>query len=88
LPVKVRCSCVEFAKYVTGHSGETWGNASRMRPSHLTPVVGDVVIFDGHVAVITDIKGDTLRIIEANYVSCKVTTREVDVSDPSIIGYR
>lgn len=80
--------CVEFAKKYTGRFG-TWGHGGRNLPITQTPQVGAVVVFNYiHVAVIKDIQGDTLFLIESNYQRrMRVSTRTISMHDPSIKGY-
>jgi hypothetical protein len=86
------CSCVSFAKALTGHLGETWGNAGNIQPNTTKPQIGFLVLLNegtyGHVAVIQSIVGDTIIIRESNYIPCKTGTRTLHISDPQIRGFR
>ncbi len=84
-------SCVEYAKWRTGHQNEFWGDAKDLEPTTKNPYTGGIVILaegSGHVAVIENIVGKILFISEANYIPGQKTERQIDMSDKSIIGYR
>lgn len=89
------CSCVLFAKRLTGFN-QPVGYAKNWPRNTDKPVVGGVVITNesssgsfntGHVAYITQVNGDSFKVIEGNYVRCKVSTRTIKVGDKKIIGY-
>ena len=42
----------------------------------------------GHVAVITDIQGNTLILTEANYIPGQISTRSLSLDDLVIRGYK
>lgn len=84
------CSCVIYAKALTGYS-QSVGYARNWPKNSLVPTVGGVVITNesrvGHVGVITAIDGDNITIIEANYSICRKTIRILNTSNPVILGY-
>lgn len=86
-------SCVEFAKWFTGHQGEEWGFAGDIEANSNLPIVGGLVLtnegpFKGHTGVITGITETHIAIIEANYVDDQVSTRSLSVDSTLIRGYR
>ena len=89
------CSCVAFVKRLTGFN-EPVGYAKNWPVNSKVPVVGGVVITNessfggvrtGHVAYISAIDGDTLTLLEANYVRCKQSTRKLNINDKRILGF-
>ncbi len=81
--------CVTFAKNYTGYYG-TWGNGGRSLPLTHTPQIGAVVVFNyTHVAVIKDIVGGRLVLIESNYYKSMHISigRTIAINDTSIRGY-
>lgn len=86
-PTRFRCSCIEYAKAFLNRTGEVWGNAWDLKPNDTKPRIGSLVLFKNHVGVVVRIE-DKITIVEGNYVPCKETYREIDFSDPSILGYR
>ena len=86
-------SCVEFAKWFTGHQGEEWGFAGDIEANSRLPVVGGLFLtyegpFKGHAGVITGITETHILVIEANYISGEVSTRSLSVDSSLIRGYR
>lgn len=86
VPSKLWASCVLTAKYMLGVN-ESWGHAKNMKPNTKSVEVGTVVLFSGHVAVVKAIEGDTLHIIEANWIPSKLSERSMLISDKSIRGF-
>ena len=88
LPKKsIYCSCVLYARYYSGRL--IYGNANTQKPTKFSnPQVNDWVLFGNHVAVVVKVDGETLTIIEANYSSCRVTNRTINVNDKSIVGFK
>ena len=93
--VKEACSCVLFAKKLTGYN-KSVGYAKNWPVNSKTPVVGGVVITNesssgsyqtGHVAYILKIEGETMTLIEGNYKRCQKSTRTMNIDDKKIIGY-
>ena len=85
------CSCIQYSKYVLGRLNEFWGNAWNLQPTSPDPYIGGLVLTSegpGHVAVITNIYWDSIKVIEANYVSCQITTRTIPLDSPVIRGFR
>lgn len=88
-------SCVEFAKYLTGHADgiSTYGIAGRIKPNVDTPEVGEWVLTKegpaGHVAVIVEIDSvnNWFRTDEANWTAGERTTRWLSLDDPKIRGF-
>ena len=84
-------SCVEFAKWYTGHQGESWGWAGKIEPTITVPKVGGYVLTkegNGHMAVITKVQDSYILIIEANYIPGQVSTRSLSLEDPLIRGFK
>lgn len=83
-------NCVMYAKYVLGHSGAL-GVAKDIKPNTQTPVVGGIVLTSegqfGHVAVILEVSDTSLLVTEANYIPDTISTRSIQLDDPSIRGY-
>ncbi len=81
------CSCVLYAKSLTGYS-QSVGAARNWPKNSPVPVVGGVVVTNesriGHVGVILSIDGDSITITEANYYRCKKSTRTILLSSPVI----
>lgn len=84
------CSCVIYAKALTGYS-QPVGNARNWPKNISYPVVGGVVItnesYAGHVGVITWVNGNDFAITEGNYLRCQKSTRILNTSNPAILGY-
>jgi len=85
------CSCVLWAEWESGLNPGVIGYAKNWPINSYTPIVGEVVILNegryGHVAVITAVNLDSIDIIEANYSTCRVTTRTLLLTNPDIRGY-
>lgn len=98
------CNCVEYAKYLLGKEGESWGIARTIKPNTKTPVIGDVMLTSesslGHVRVIIDETETAWLTDEANvdvithikdgavHKDCKPSKRWINKDDPFIRGYR
>lgn len=86
------CSCISYAKALTGHTDEIWGNAKQLEADSDIPWIGYLVLLDegpyGHVAVIKGIEGDKLLLTEANYIQCEVSERTISIFDTRIKGFR
>lgn len=90
MPEYVKGSCVLFAKWYTFREDESWGNARYIQPTRQTPYVGGMVKTNeggGHVAVIIKIEGDTLYVIESNFIKFQVSERMIEVTNNNIRGY-
>lgn len=91
-PESVYCSCVQFAKWYLGRQNESWGNANQIKPTTDTPYIGGQVLTKeglyGHLAVITDIRDGKLYLIEANYIPCGRSSRELSLDSSLIRGFR
>ena len=85
------CSCVSYFKYKVGLSQSiSLGNARDIFPWYLEPRDSGMVITyegGGHVAYYEK-RGDLLDLYEANYISCRVSTRTISSFDPVIRGFR
>lgn len=86
-------SCVAWAKYVLGHSqSKVWGNANQIQPTVAKPYVGGLVLTRegkfGHVAIIEKIEGNTLSVIEANYIPNVISTRSLSLDNTLIRGFK
>lgn len=92
VPPSAYCSCVIFAKQYLGIKNESWGVAINIKPTTDKPYAGGIVITKesklGHVAVIKEVVGNELHVIEANYKHCQKSERTISMDDPDIIGYR
>ena len=84
------CSCVLFAKSLTGYSSQV-GNARNWLKNSKVPVVGGVVItnesYAGHVGVVTAVRDGEFDIVEANYSRCRKGTRTIKIGSKIILGY-
>jgi hypothetical protein len=84
------CSCVLFVKSKTGFS-RSIGYARNWPKNTTAPQVGGVVITNesraGHVAYITGLNSESIEVIEANYVKCKVSTRTIPLNSKIIMGF-
>lgn len=84
------CSCVLYAKTLTGYE-KSIGLAKNWPINNQTPQIGAVVILNesylGHVAVVEAVFENTIVITEANYIPCKVGSRELNKNDKNIRGY-
>lgn len=85
------CSCVLYAKALTGYT-KSIGVARRWTKNSPVPVVGGVVITNespaGHVAFVAALDGDIMTLDEANYTRCKVTAgRKLNVNNPIVLGF-
>lgn len=86
----VECSCVTFAKQRVGREHETWGNAWEIEPNIDVPELGDFVLTTeggGHMAQLIGEENGAWSVIDANYVPCTVTIRELPKDSPVIRGY-
>lgn len=81
-------SCVYFAKKYLGIYG-TWGNGGRRLSLNSGPEVNAVLIFTYiHVAVVQQVNGNTLTIIESNYdLRGSIRVRTIEATDPTIRGF-
>lgn len=87
--------CVAFVRYALGDKGLNYsGNAIEwakfVNENH--PQIGDIVVFNygriGHVAIVYSISQNNFQVIEMNYKGPGVvSTREVSLNDPEVIGY-
>ncbi len=84
------CSCVTFVKGITGVQ-ESVGAARNWKINSTFPQVGGVVVtnesYYGHVAYIVAINGNTMTLVEANYIPCKKSERKMAIDDPRIKGF-
>lgn len=84
------CSCVNYAKSLTGFNTPI-GRAKNWPINSSIPVVGGVVVFKwlstGHAAVVTDVTETDFGIKEAHYVGCSITIRRIPLNNPTIIGF-
>ena len=86
-PVWTYCSCIEFAKWKTGHEGERWGNAENIQPNIIVPEIGDFVLIENHLATIIEKKQNEIQVDEGNWIKCKRTSRWLNINDKNIRGY-
>lgn len=85
------CSCVTFARQITGFTGKV-GAAKNWPVNSYEANVGSVVKTNesnyGHVAIITGITETEIILNEANYVTCKHTIgRKLPINSPLIVGF-
>lgn len=89
-PKSTYCSCVVYAKALTGYTAPV-GAARNWPVNSLVPHVGDVVVMNigpyGHTAVITAVYDGKIDIVEANFLSCTVTHRTLSAYDKDITGF-
>lgn len=54
------------------------------------PFVGAIIVLNeskyGHLAYVVAL-GDKITIKESNYISCEQGQRQLDINDPTIMGY-
>ena len=85
-------NCVIYAKYILGRLNESWGVAKNIQPTVEKPYVGGLVLMRegkfGHIAVITKIEGNTLSVIEANYIPNVISTRSLSLDSSFIRGFK
>lgn len=90
VPSTSYCSCVLFAKSLTGYS-KLVGNARNWPRNTKVPIVGGVVVTNesraGHVAVITAVHSDSIEVVEANYSRCRKSSRTISLNSSVILGY-
>lgn len=82
-------SCVEFAKWRTGHEG-SWGWAGSIEPNIDKPEVGGFGLTwegTGHMFVIIKIEGGWITTDEANLIAGERTSRLIEIEDPRIKGF-
>lgn len=86
----VRCSCVLYAKSLTGYN-QSVGLAKNWPVNSTVPTLGAVVVFGGaigHVGVIAEIGSGEFRLDESNYSRCQIMhDRWVSSLDSRILGY-
>lgn len=89
-PPSVYCSCIEYAKHRVGRQGEVWGWAGSIEPNTVAPSLLDFVLTTeggGHIAQIIGGENGAWLVIDANYVQCQETIRELPMDSPKIRGY-
>lgn len=82
--------CVAFIQKVFGYHEDFRGYARDLEPNTTEPKEGTVVLHGEHAAIIYDIEGDELLLLESNYESGKeeiAMGRKMKVTDPRIRGY-
>lgn len=81
--------CVKFVNEVLGT--KIAGNAWDWKPTTSVPIVGGIVIFKNHVAIVVGVIGDAIILAESNWSRNddeKIDIgRTVLITDPSIKGY-
>ena len=86
------CSCVSFVKSKRPDQSEPWGSPNKVEAYDITPFAGLIVITTegvvGHAAYISSVSEDSLFVTEANYESCRVTTRTIPIASQLIRGFR
>jgi len=84
------CSCLEYAKARRGIT-ESLGYPNRIAPITQNPFVGAIGLTTegrlGHAFVVEEVKGDWIRVSEANYERCKLTQRWLPIDSKIIRGY-
>jgi hypothetical protein len=85
------CSCVNTAKSITGINFPPIGLAKNLKPNLKIPSVGSIIITNeskaGHLGAVIAIEGDILTIKEGNYKPCSLSTRQLNISNPVIVGF-
>lgn len=70
---------------------DIYGNANQQIPNSKEPIVGSVVILKGgklgHVALVLEVRDDSIVIVESNYKPCQITYRVIPKSSSIIKGY-
>ncbi len=87
-----RCNCVLYVKKLLGIT-QSLGVAKNIPVSTKEPFIGAIVITYesvwGHAAIVDDVQGDNLILIESNFEHCKTTEgRKLSIYSPLIKGYR
>lgn len=81
--------CVPWAREYSGKP--VYGVAKWIIPNSQDPAVGGVMLTNesgyGHVAVVTSINGDSIEVMERNYVSGWITKRQIPKNSSVIRGY-
>lgn len=90
--VPIECSCVCYARELTGIDVGSIIWAKNHPINSLVPVVGAIVVWKdggtGHLAGVVSINGDgTITIKEANFSKCAVTIRTIPILGSGIDGY-
>ena len=83
-------NCIKWARWYLNREEEVWGYPREIQVTQEPRINGVVVTnegFFGHVAVIQGIVGDTLYLIEANYIPSQVSTRSINIDNVLIRGY-
>lgn len=89
-----RCNCVEYAKYLTGRQGETWGWARDIIPNATEPAINSLILLDvpkypaDHVGVVVAIEPTRVLVAHANWPSCVISKTWFNIDDPRIKGYK
>lgn len=88
-PSWVLCSCVTYQKWYFNRLGEVWGAASRMQPNTTDLSAAELVLTTegpGHVLRKVSVKDGYILTDEANFLSCKQSSRLLPIDSPSIRG--
>lgn len=88
---KGRCSCVKYARAVSGIDVGPIGQAKNHPTNRSLPVVGGLFITyegpSGHMGVVSGIEGNSFIGEDFNYESCTKTIRKIPIDSPLIKGY-
>jgi hypothetical protein len=88
IDTEVLCNCY---LYTEQYLGIDLPPMNSIQPSTTTPSVGAVaVMWYGHVkhvAVVTAIDGDRVKLSEGNLHRCQRTDREIPLSYPRLVGF-
>jgi hypothetical protein len=88
------CSCVSYARWLTGINVGTIKVAKNHPVNSQTPIVGSLVVFGankkspaGHLAVVIAVNGDKMTIKESNWHYCHEGQRVIPIKEPDIKGF-
>lgn len=88
------CSCVSYAKWLSGINVGIIGMAKNHPINSQTPQIGSLVVFAGnskspagHLAVVIAINGNQLTIKESNWIHCQQGQRVIPSDEPDIKGF-
>jgi hypothetical protein len=90
-PVATYCSCVNYARAVSGINVGSIGYAKYHPINSYTPNIGSIMIEDyapyGHLTVVVSMTDTQITITEANFKHCKKGERTINRNDPHIRGF-
>ena len=85
------CSCVKYARAISGINVGPVGNAKNHPTNRILPVIGGLFITyegpSGHMGIVIGIEGNEFIGEDFNYESCTKTIRKLPIDSPLIKGY-